>query len=122
MKAAVAIAIAAALWLPAAADAASLPGVLAQLAAPFGCTLDQNQAPTPSCINGARGMEFPSALALSPDGFNVYVVSPGSNAIAIFDRDPTTGELFQKDGAAGCIVDEPSPNIPTCTNTARGLD
>lgn len=48
-------------------------------------------------LDGARG------IARSPDGRNVYVASPESNAIAIFDRDPRTGALSQKPGTAGCI-------------------
>src|SRR4051812_23082502 len=122
MKAAIAIVTAAALWLPAAASAASPPGVLAQLAVPFGCTLDQIQTPLPACTNGARGIQIPSGIALSPDGFSAYVTSAGGNALAVFDRDPTSGALFQKDGTAGCVVDEASPNISGCANNVRGMD
>src|SRR4051812_22982423 len=122
MKAAVAIVIAAALWLPAAAGAATPPGVLAQLGSPFGCTLDQDVPPLAACINGARGLGVPNSMALSPDGLNAYVTGVNGNTVAVFDRDFSTGALFQKDGKAGCIVDEPSPNIAGCTNTGRGLD
>jgi DNA-binding beta-propeller fold protein YncE len=44
------------------------------------------------------------SVADSPDGRNVYVSgSPGSNAVALFDRDPATGELTQKAGLAACV-------------------
>jgi DNA-binding beta-propeller fold protein YncE len=44
------------------------------------------------------------AIALSPDGKNVYVASSGSDAIAIFRRDASTGTLTQPKGEAGCIA------------------
>ncbi len=44
------------------------------------------------------------AIAVSPDGKNVYVASSTSNAIAIFDRDKTTGVLRQPKGVGGCIA------------------
>ncbi len=44
------------------------------------------------------------AIAVSRDGTNVYVASSTSNAIAIFDRDKTTGMLRQPRGTGGCIA------------------
>ncbi len=44
------------------------------------------------------------ALALSPDGRYVYVASSTSNAIAIFKRNPRSGVLTQRAGAAGCVA------------------
>jgi DNA-binding beta-propeller fold protein YncE len=44
------------------------------------------------------------AIAISPDGRNVYVASGGSSAIAVFDRDPATGALRQPKGKAGCVA------------------
>jgi DNA-binding beta-propeller fold protein YncE len=44
------------------------------------------------------------AIAVSPDGHNVYVASSTSNAIAIFDRDRQTGTLSQPTGKGGCIA------------------
>ena len=63
-----------------------------------------------------------SAARSTPGGFNAYVAGETSDSIAVFDRDPGSGALFQKFGTAGCIVEEPSPNIAGCSNTARGLD
>jgi DNA-binding beta-propeller fold protein YncE len=54
------------------------------------------------------GAERPAAV--SPDGKNVYLVGQSNpealegDAIDIFDRDPTTGALTQKAGAAGCLA------------------
>jgi len=44
------------------------------------------------------------AVAVSPDGRNVYVASSRSNAIAVFRRNPKTGALGQPSGAAGCVA------------------
>jgi DNA-binding beta-propeller fold protein YncE len=114
--------LAVALWLPAGAGAASPPGALAQLGSGFGCQVDEGQAPVAPCVAGVRGIDTPTDLALSPDGFSAYVAGAESDAIAVFDRDPGTGALFQKPGTAGCIVEEPSPNIAGCANVARALD
>jgi DNA-binding beta-propeller fold protein YncE len=46
------------------------------------------------------------AIVVSPDGNNVYVASSTSNAIAIFERDKSTGVLRQPNGAGGCIASE----------------
>ena len=43
-------------------------------------------------------------MALSPDGRSLYApVVRHSTPSSVLDRDPTTGLLRQKDGAAGCI-------------------
>lgn len=49
-----------------------------------------------------------SALAISPDGRNVYVGSEeGSNgSLEVFDRDPAGGALTQKPGKSGCFSRE----------------
>ncbi len=44
------------------------------------------------------------AVAVSGDGQNVYVASSGSDAIAVFDRDPRSGSLTQPAGSAGCVA------------------
>jgi DNA-binding beta-propeller fold protein YncE len=44
------------------------------------------------------------AIAVSPDGRNLYVASSSSNAIAIFDRNKSTGALTQPKGDGGCIA------------------
>ena len=45
-----------------------------------------------------------SDLAISPDGKNVYVAAPDSNAVAILDRDPGDGHLTQSSGDDGCVA------------------
>ena len=84
-------------------------GSLVQLHGASGCLVD-GSAPRPHCAR-VRALRGPapflgsSALALSPDGRNVYVASSNSNAIAVFRRDARTGTLTQRRGAAGCISD-----------------
>ena len=48
------------------------------------------------------GLEEAGYMALSPDGSNLYVIGNGDDALAVFNRDATTGALtfatFLKDG------------------------
>jgi DNA-binding beta-propeller fold protein YncE len=44
------------------------------------------------------------AIAISPDGKNVYVASSRSDAITVFKRNTGTGKLTQGAGVAGCIA------------------
>ena len=60
-------------------------------------------------------MGSPYALAISPDGRNVYAATIG--AIEVYARDPASGGLQQLQGTAGC-VDEHSRQ---CTR-ARPLE
>ena len=45
----------------------------------------------------------PKSVAVSADGKSVYVASSGSNAVARFNRNTTTGAITQPAGAAGCV-------------------
>ncbi len=102
--------------VPATADAASVPGLLTQLPGASGCVA---QAVNPTCVNDARGLDGINAVAVSPDGRNVYVAAGDSNAIAIFDRDATTGALAQKAGAEGCITN--LAGDVTCNTGGRAI-
>lgn len=42
---------------------------------------------------GVVGLNAPSALTFDPDGVHLYVSSQASNALALFERDPGSGEL-----------------------------
>ena len=111
-RAPLALVAVAALVLPAGALAAKAPprGALTQLPKSASCLADRS-APSGSCgsaraLKGA-GVGFGSrAIAVSPDGRNVYVAASKSNAIAIFRRDPKTGRLTQPKGPAGCIASQ----------------
>jgi 6-phosphogluconolactonase (cycloisomerase 2 family) len=75
-------------------------GALAQLAGTAACVSDSGTAG--ACANGVA-LDFPTSVAVSPNGKNVYVTSAGSNAIAVFARDVGTGALTQLAGTAGCV-------------------
>ncbi len=119
-----ALAAAVALALPAGAVAAKAPprGALTQLPRSAGCLVDRS-APSGGCgtaraLKGA-GVGFGSrAIAVSPDGRNVYVAASKSNAIAIFRRNAKTGELTQPKGPAGCIASQG----PSSCAAAVGLE
>ncbi|XP_060077766.1 6-phosphogluconolactonase-like [Ylistrum balloti] len=56
-------------------------------------------------VNGVDGLDGPVAVTVSPDGNNVYVVSLVDDALAVFNRNTTTGVLTYstvlKDGTNG---------------------
>jgi DNA-binding beta-propeller fold protein YncE len=83
-------------------------GSLEQLPGRLGCVA-QGKASVKLC-GRARALKDPGvgfgsrAIAITPDGRNVYVASSKSNSIAVFDRDRTTGALTQPKGKAGCAA------------------
>ncbi len=83
-------------------------GELAQLSGKGGCIVDRS-TPHRGCAP-ARALRGPGpfvgsdAIAVSPDGRNVYVASFKSDAIAVFERNARTGRLSQAAGASGCIA------------------
>lgn len=87
---------------------AALRGTLEQLPGTRGCLVDQSK-PAAGC-GKARALLGPGpfmgsrAIAVSPDGKNVYVASSGSDAIAVFRRNAKTGALIQPKGTAGCVA------------------
>ena len=87
-------------------------GELHPLPAPAGCL---NKEGARGCVRGRPGMGSPYALAISPDGRNVYAATIG--ALEVYTRDTNSGQLEQLPGTAGC-VDEHSRQ---CTRV-RPLD
>jgi DNA-binding beta-propeller fold protein YncE len=83
-------------------------GSVAQLAGSSGCLVDRSQTDTRCtpvrALRGPAPLLGSHALAISPNGENVYVASSGSHAIAIFTRNSRTGALDQRSGTAGCIA------------------
>ncbi|HKT83108.1 MAG TPA: beta-propeller fold lactonase family protein [Solirubrobacterales bacterium] len=84
------------------------PGTLTQLAGKRGCLVDRS-AKAGTCgraraLKGAGPFMGSRAIAVSPDGGNVYVASSKSDAIAIFARDRKTGALTQAGKNAGCVA------------------
>jgi DNA-binding beta-propeller fold protein YncE len=83
-------------------------GTLVQLRGPSGCLIDRSK-PLGGCtpvraLRGPAPFLGSNAVAISPDGKNVYVASSRSNAIAVFRRQASTGKLTQGSGTAGCIA------------------
>jgi DNA-binding beta-propeller fold protein YncE len=107
-----------ALALPASASAVTTPqrhhqqapksGTLSQLPGAHGCLVDRSTKPagcgTARALKGPGPFMGSRAVAVSPDGKNLYVASSKSDAIAIFKRNARTGTLTQPPGVAGCIA------------------
>jgi DNA-binding beta-propeller fold protein YncE len=83
-------------------------GALEQLPGRLGC-LSSGEAAKKTCgqgraLKGAGPGVGSRAIAISPDGRNVYVAASGADAIAVFDRNPVTGALTQPKGKRGCVA------------------
>jgi DNA-binding beta-propeller fold protein YncE len=83
-------------------------GALEQLPGRLGC-LAEGKASVKLCgkgraLRGAGPGVGSRAIAISPDGRNVYVAASGADAIAVFDRSRSTGALSQPKGKAGCVA------------------
>ena len=106
------------LLLPASVSAAPTPqrsrppvttlGALVQLPGSSGCLVDGSShgrgCTRVRALTGPAPFLGSEAVAISPDGRNVYVAASGSNAIAVFKRNASTGRLTQGGGTAGCIA------------------
>lgn len=66
----------------------------------------------------ARAFQNPIGIAVTADGKNAYVASGYSDAVAIFDRDPSSGALTQKDGTAGCVSESGTTTSDLGTKSA----
>jgi DNA-binding beta-propeller fold protein YncE len=113
-----ALGVLAALALPVAALGVPVPqrsrppvttlGALVQLSGSSGCLVDRSE-PQAGCksvraLGGPAPFLGSEAIAISPDGKNVYVASSRSDAIAVFRRNRSTGKLTQGAGVTGCIA------------------
>ena len=78
-------------------------GYLRQLGGIRGCVRHQPQDLRIRGCTRARALGGPVAIALSPDGRNVYVAAAGSDALSVFARNRRTGALRQLAGGAGCF-------------------
>ena len=80
-------------------------GALTQKVGPAGCASDS--ATRGDCTK-AKALLNPQSVTVSRDGRSVYVLSEGSNALTVFDRDPR-GRLKLKRGLRGCLSDDGTP-------------
>ena len=78
-----------------------------QLPGTAGCVALKGEG---GCAAGRAIAEPQGPLVISPDGRSAYLVAHSNpeaisaDALDVFDRDPTTGALTQKPGAAGCLA------------------
>jgi len=91
--------------IPATAEAASSGG-LKQLPGTSGCFSGEDPVPA-GCTEG-RAIAQVGDVVVSPSGDSVYVSSTSNDAIAMFDRNTTTGRLTQKSGILGCVTTTPA--------------
>jgi DNA-binding beta-propeller fold protein YncE len=96
--------------LVAATPASAGVGALSQPAGTAACVSATGSAG--KCAQGA-GLAIPEAVAVSPDGRNVYVAGFTEWTIAIFTRDPATGALTE----TGC---QSAVSHPGCTTVSEG--
>ena len=61
-------------------------GTLAQKPGTAGCIRDTTTGL--QCVDGTA-LADPESVAVSPDGLSVYVASEASQAVAVFDREPS---------------------------------
>ena len=83
-----------------AAFSRSSNGQLVQLAGSGACVAHSDEDGTTDGCAAGRGLTLPNAIAISPDGRNVYALSDES--LAVFRRGPS-GALTQLGAAAGCL-------------------
>ena len=79
-------------------------GELSQDAGPEGCYTETGSGGL--CQDGIAldtGSPHVKSPVVSPDSENLYVPTSESNAVAIFDRNTTSGEITQKAGTDACI-------------------
>jgi DNA-binding beta-propeller fold protein YncE len=84
-------------------DRDTTTGELTQKSGTDGCISEDTTGG--SCQDG-KALDEPLGVVTSPDDKNVYVGAFGSGAVAVLDRDTTTGELTQKAGTAGCVSED----------------
>ena len=91
----------------------------------YGCISGFQLSGTPAtgCTVHENALVAVSALAVSPDGRDVYAASyglaPGEDSIVALARDPATGELSPLRGPGGCFQSRP---VSKCTASAPGLE
>ncbi len=86
-------------------DRNATSGALAIKSGSAGCFANTTLSPC-TTITPTGALLTPTALSISPDGKNVYVVAR-SGSLITFDRDTSTGVLTEKPVADGCHASTP---------------
>ena len=89
-------------------------GAISQPAGAAGCVSDEGAGP---CANG-HGLELPVSVAVSPNGKTVYAAAFTNDAVVRFERNTTTGAIWQPNDLPGCVSESGAGN---CFN-GHGLD
>jgi DNA-binding beta-propeller fold protein YncE len=87
--------------------AATVNGLLTRI----GCVAEGPSNPF-GCVP-ARGLGNTAYMVISPDGRNAYATARGGNAVAVFQRNRTTGALQQLGGTLGCTSDNGADHCVT---------
>jgi DNA-binding beta-propeller fold protein YncE len=103
----------------AAFDRDTTTGELTQKAATAGCVSEDG---TGGACQDGKALDGPQDIAVSPDGKSVYVPTATSDAVAMLDRNTTTGELTQKAGTAGCVSEDGTGGACQDGNALDGAD
>ena len=69
---------------------------------------------------GADGLLGASAVAVSPDGLNVYAVAERDDAVSVFSRDPLTGLLTYREMKKDNVAGVNGLNAPTSIHVVGG--
>lgn len=75
-------------------------GALAQASDGSGCIVESALT---GCTLG-RELSGANAVAVSPDGGDVYATSLFSNSVTSFSRNASSGALTQREGTGGCLI------------------
>jgi DNA-binding beta-propeller fold protein YncE len=82
----------------------------------IGCVTSGASACAPaSSTTNAIAMSSPAAMAISPEGTDVYVVTQGTNSLVEFSREPATGLLTE----IGCLS---QADLECASHEADGLE
>jgi DNA-binding beta-propeller fold protein YncE len=87
----------------------------------IGCvTAGTDECASGNVVQDAVEIAHPSAIAVSPDGENVYVTGTGKHAVVEFKRDAGTGLLTLLDAGKACVTEEATGECEV--KDAKGLN
>jgi DNA-binding beta-propeller fold protein YncE len=102
-------------------------GVLIQLEGTAGCVSETGSTPSGDACADGKALIGASSVVVSADGKNAYVAagdrccaSGVSHAVAVFERNSTTGQLTQLAGTDGCVSEDGTGGA--CANGRALLD
>jgi DNA-binding beta-propeller fold protein YncE len=91
-------------------------GQLSQLQSIDGCVTESGDDGAGNDCADGTAISTAYQLTVSPDGKHLFGASQSANAITLFIRDPGSGGLTQRNGAAGCISQDGFPTGSPAVN------